>query len=354
MLESIKNIFSSSDKKFIEILKKIEKPTDVKIERVRQTWDDEGKEGGLRYANPIDDEALKKGINASYNDQFNNNMKMPAVRKYIEKLMSLYLFDNKHKTPRNFVKVMKEIGIKLDSFPSLVEYSGEDISGIIDENYKVVTKNFEDIKNICNDVSLNSAKMKASFDNLRKAKTRKIKPEDGTSAKVDKNKGIYDIDDYIMVSRNCHDVFKVIIDESLSELKKLSSDVLNSVGTFYKQLEKVQLTRKSLSKSHRISNRQAVVNEITKLLNDEYKKAEQEYINKHKKELELCVKYNSDSNKKSLEKLLKDTEFKKKHSDDIGFAAQGAGILAGVATDVGNTTYAQAAYNVQAILLKYL
>lgn len=343
MLESIKNIFKSSDKKFIEMLSKIEKPTGVKIERVRQTWDDEGKEGGLRYANPIDDKALKKGINASYNDQFNNNMKMPAVRKYIEKLMSLYLFDNKHKTPRNFVKVMKEIGIKLDSFPSLVEYSGEDISGIIDENYKVVTKKFEDIKIICDDVSLNSAKMKASFDELRKAKTRKIKSEDGTSAKVDKNKGIYDVDDYIMVSRNCHDVFKVIIDESLSELKKLGRDVLNSIDTFYKQLEQAQLTRKSLGKSHRISNRQAVVNEITKLLNDEYKKAELEYINKHKKEFELCVKYSKSPYFESLKQTI--AEWKKKkgsNSDDLQRALAGIIVFLGVAGDVENQKYQNA------------
>lgn len=343
MLESIKNIFSSSDKKFIEILKKIEKPTDIKIERVRQTWDDEGKEGGLRYANPIDDEALKKGINASYKDQFNNNMDMPAVRKYIEKLMSLYLFDNKHKTSRDFVKVMKEIGIKLDSFPSLVEYSGEDISGIIDKNYKVVTKNFEDIKDICDSVSLNAASMKASFDNLRKAKTRKIKPEDGTPAKVDKNKGIYDIDDYIMVSRNCHDVFKVIIDESVIKLKKLSSDVLNSMGTFYKQLEKVQLTRKSLGKSRRISNREAVVNEITKLLNDEYKRAEQEYINKHKKEFELCVKYSKPPYFESLKQTI--AEWKKKkgpNSDDLQRAQIGVTVFLGVAIDVENQKYQNA------------
>ena len=343
MLESIKNIFSSSDKKFIEILKKIEKPTDIKIERVRQTWDDEGKEGGLRYANPIDDEALKKGINASYKDQFNNNMDMPAVRKYIEKLMSLYLFDNKHKTSRDFVKVMKEIGIKLDSFPSLVEYSGEDINEIIDENYKVVTKKFEDIKIVCDDVSLNSAKMKASFDNLRKAKTRKIKPEDGTPAKVDKNKGIYDIDDYIMVSRNCHDVFKVIIDESVIKLKKLSSDVLNSMGTFYKQLEKVQLTRKSLGKSRRISNREAVVNEITKLLNDEYKRAEQEYINKHKKEFELCVKYSKSPYFESLKQTI--AEWKKKkgpNSDDLQRAQIGVTVFLGVAIDVENQKYEKA------------
>lgn len=343
MLESIKNIFKSSDKKFIEMLSKIEKPTGVKIERVRQTWDDEGKEGGLRYANPIDDKALKKGINASYNDQFNNNMKMPAVRKYIEKLMSLYLFDNKHKTPRNFVKVMKEIGIKLDSFPSLVEYSGEDINEIIDENYKVVTKKFEDIKIVCDDVSLNSAKMKASFDNLRKAKTRKIKSEDGTSAKVDKNKGIYDVDDYIMVSRNCHDVFKVIIDESLSELKKLGRDVLNSIDTFYKQLEQAQLTRKSLGKSHRISNRQAVVNEITKLLNDEYKKAELEYINKHKKEFELCVKYSKSPYFESLKQTI--AEWKKKkgsNSDDLQRALAGIIVFLGVAGDVENQKYQNA------------
>lgn len=342
MLESIKNIFSSSDKKFIEILKKIEKPTDVKIERVRQTWDDEGKAGGLRYANPIDDEALKKGINASYKEQFNNNMDMPAVRKYIEKLMSLYLFDNKHKTSRDFVKVMKEIGIKLDSFPSLVEYSGEDISGIIDKNYKVVTKNFEDIKNICDSVSLNAASMKASFDNLRKAQTRKIKPEDGTPAKVDKNKGIYDIDDYIMVSRNCHDVFKVTIDESLSELKKLSSDVLNSVGTFYKQLEKVQLTRKSLGKSRRISNREAVVNEITKLLNDEYKRAEQEYINKHKKEFELCVKYSKPPYSKSLKQTIAEWKKKGSNSDDLQRAQIGITVFLGVAIDAENKNYEKA------------
>lgn len=337
MLESIKNIFKSSDKakdrkrdiEFIDMLSKIEGPTGVKIERVRQTWDDEGKEGGLRYANPIDDKALKKGINASYNDQFNNNMKMPSVRKYIEKLMSLYLFDNEDKTPRDFVKVMKEIGIKLDSFSSLVEYSGEDINEIIDKNYKLVTKNFEDIKNMCDSVSLNAASMKASFDNLRK---------------VEREKGVYDdIDDYIMVSRNCHDVFKVIIGESLPELKKLSRDVLNSMSSFYKWLVKAQLAENSLKKSYRISNREAVVNEITKLLNDEYKRAELEYINKHKKEFELCVKYGklpySESLKQTLTELRTEKSF---DSDDLQRAQIGITVFLGVAGDVENQKYQDA------------
>lgn len=338
MLESIKNIFKSSDKakdrkrdiEFIKMLSAIKQVTGVKIERVRQTWDDEGKAGGLRYANTIDDKALKKGINSSFQDNFNSNMDMPAVRKYIEKLMSLYLFDNKHKTPRDFVKVMKEIGIKLDSFPSLVEYGGEDINEIIDENYKVVTKKFEDIKDICDSVSLNAAKMKASFDNLRK---------------VEHGKGIYnDIDDYIMVSRNCHDVFKVIIDESVIKLKKLSSDVLNSMGTFYKQLEKkVQLNRKSLGKSRRISNREAVVNEITELLNDEYKRSEQEYINKHKKELELCVKYSKppyfESLKQTIAELRAENSF---DSDDLQRAQVGVTVFLGVAIDAKNEKYEKA------------
>lgn len=347
MLESIKNIFKSSDKakdrkrdiEFIKMLSAIKQVTGVKIERVRQTWDDEGKAGGLRYANPIDDEALKKGINSSFQDHFNSNMDIPAVKAYLEKLMALYLIDDEKHTPEGYIDALQKIGIKVKNMHfDYMYYTKENIENMFKIALKQVKEDQNKIKNAVDEI----IKSCENYDYILTNNVEKY----FSSLK----KGKEDVEGCIELLENRKKYLEQLSENVLNELRtrykslgKANEDAISRMGVLITQLKSADLTQKGLRKSINAENRSSIVNQITKLLNDEYKRSEQEYINKHKKEFELCVKYSKPPYSKSLKQTIAELRAENSFdSDDLQRAQIGVTVLLGVAIDAKNEKYEKA------------
>lgn len=126
-------------------------------------------------------------------------------------------------------------------------------------------------------------------------------------------------------------------------LGKANESAISRMGGLITQLKSADLTQKDLRKSINAENRSSIVNQITKLLDDEYQKGEQEYINKHKKEFELCVKYSKSPYSKSLKQTLAELRAEKGfESDDLQRAQIGVTVFLGVAIDAENKNYEKA------------
>lgn len=348
MLESIKNIFKSSDRakdrkrdiEFINMLSAIEPVTDVKIERVRQSWYYSARDQkGLYFAKKIDDKSLNDNIVIGNRvAQFNSCMDIPAVKAYLEKLMALYLIDDEEHTPEGYIDALQKIGIKVKKMHfDYMYYTKENIENMFKIALKQVKEDQSKIKNAVGEIIKSCEKYDHSLNDVEKY---------FSSLK----KGKEDVGGCIELLENRKEYLEQLSENVLNELRtrykslgKANESAISRMGGLITQLKSADLTQKDLRKSINAENRSSIVNQITKLLDDEYQKGEQEYINKHKKEFELCVKYSKSPYSKSLKQTLAELRAEKGfESDDLQRAQIGVTVFLGVAIDAENKNYEKA------------
>lgn len=357
MLESIKNIFKSSDRakdrkrdiEFIKMLSAIEPATDVKIERVRQSWYYSARDQkGLYFAKKIDDKSLNDNIVIGNRvSQFNSCMGIPAVKAYLEKLMILYLIDDKEHTPEGYIDALQKIGIKVKKMHfDYMYYTKENIENVFKIALKQVKEDQNKIKNAVGEIIKSCEKYDYSLNDVEKY---------FSSLK----KGKEDVEGCIELLENRKKYLEQLSENVLNELRtrykslgKANEDAISRMGVLITQLKSANLTQKDLRKSINAENRSSIVDQITKLLDDEYKRVEQDYINKHKNDFELCVKYSKPPYSKSLKQTLAELRAEKSSdSDDLQRAQIGAMVFLGVAIDAENKNYKKALEKIKTIFL---
>lgn len=293
MLGGIFKFGEKSDKKTKEIKKFVKElcdcgkaaPPSPTIERVRQTWYEGQNGSGLLYEKKIKDKTLEKYISKCNLSNFNDGKNMFTVRAYLEKLQALYLLDNKDKTAADFIEIIKNIGIDVNKFPSLVKYSysAENINRVIKN---ILEKIYLKYEIFCEDVLEIEESLYSYW----------IKINSGEK-KIDINN------------------LKELVNNNYNSLKKLDENILFNINKSREILEQARKIEEDSRKSLCTKSRSDTVKEITKILNDKYNEEMGEYVKKYDNLYKLCLKYSDKSYKDVLGEVLKEYN----GSDDVPY-----------------------------------